>query len=146
MQKPKVVKPASSKPKHPRSSRPPKPRSNIVAVAAPASGRAAVVLQYALAQVGKPYVWAASGPRAFDCSGLVMASYARVGIKLPHQSEQIAARGRRVPDGQWMPGDVIHTPGHVAIYLGNGRMVEAANPRAGVRTAPVHGGVAYRFL
>ncbi|WP_260729781.1 C40 family peptidase [Dactylosporangium roseum] len=146
VQKPAVVKPATRTPKNPRGSRPPKPRTNILAVAAPASGQAAVVLQYALAQVGKPYVWAAAGPRAFDCSGLVMASYARVGIGLPHQSEQIAARGHRVPNGQWRPGDIIHTPGHVAIYLGNGRVVEAANPSAGVRTAPVRGGVAYRFL
>ncbi|MET7401301.1 C40 family peptidase [Dactylosporangium sp. NPDC005572] len=112
----------------------------------PPSGAAGTVVSWALGQVGKPYKWAASGPNAFDCSGLVMAAYAKVGVKLPHQSEQIAARGRKVPSGQWRAGDVIHTPGHVAIYLGNGKMVEAANPRAGVRVAPVRGGTAYRFL
>ncbi|WP_432973200.1 C40 family peptidase [Dactylosporangium sp. CA-233914] len=113
---------------------------------APPSGAAGTVVNFALAQVGKPYVYAKAGPEAYDCSGLVMAAYARVGIKLPHQSEQIAARGRQVPSGQWMPGDVIHLPGHVAIYIGNGKMVEAANPSAGVRVAPVRGGTAYRFL
>ncbi|MFG2041987.1 C40 family peptidase [Dactylosporangium sp. NPDC048998] len=113
---------------------------------APPSGAAGTVVNFALAQVGKPYVYGRSGPDAYDCSGLVMAAYARVGIKLPHQSEQIAARGRQVPSGQWMPGDVIHTSGHVAIYIGNGKMVEAANPSAGVRVAPVRGGTAYRFL
>src|SRR5262249_5962938 len=101
-----------------------------IAVAVPASGRAAVVIRFALAQVGKPYVWAAAGPSAYDCWGLVMAAYARVGIRLPHQSGQIAVRGRRVPAGQWMPGDVIYFPGHVALYIGDGKMVEAANPRA----------------
>ncbi|MFB9178261.1 C40 family peptidase [Dactylosporangium sucinum] len=113
---------------------------------APPSGAAGTVVSWALGQVGKPYRYAASGPNAFDCSGLVMAAYARVGVKLPHQSEQIAARGRKVPSGQWRAGDVIHMPGHVAIYIGNGKMVEAANPQAGVRVAPVRGGTAYRFL
>jgi len=113
---------------------------------APPSGAAGTVVSFALAQVGKPYVYAASGPGAYDCSGLVAAAYARVGIKLPHQSEQIAAKGRQVPSGQWMPGDVIHTSGHVAIYLGGGKMVEAANPSAGIRVAPVRGGTTYRFL
>ncbi|WP_432825377.1 C40 family peptidase [Dactylosporangium sp. CA-092794] len=118
------------------------PATNV----APPSGAAGTVVNFALAQVGKPYVYAKSGPNAYDCSGLVMAAYARVGISLPHQSEQIAARGRQVPSGQWMPGDVIHTSGHVAIYIGGGKMVEAANPSAGVRVAPVRGGTAYRFL
>ncbi|MFF5228489.1 C40 family peptidase [Dactylosporangium sp. NPDC000521] len=112
----------------------------------PPSGAAGTVVSFALAQVGKRYVYATSGPNTYDCSGLVSAAYARVGIKLPHQSEQIAARGRRVPSGQWMPGDVIHTSGHVAIYIGGGKMVEAANPSSGVRVAPVRGGTAYRFL
>ncbi|MFC5006613.1 C40 family peptidase [Dactylosporangium cerinum] len=112
----------------------------------PPSGAAGTVVSFALAQVGKRYVYATSGPNTYDCSGLVAAAYARVGIKLPHQSEQIAAKGRRVPSGQWMPGDVIHTSGHVAIYIGGGKMVEAANPSAGVRIAPVRGGTAYRFL
>ena len=120
------------------------PKPAVVTV--PASGRAAIVIQFALAQVGKPYRWAAAGPGAYDCSGLVMAAYARAGIKLPHQSGQIAARGWRVPSGKWMPGDVIHKPGHVAIYLGGGKVVEAANPRVGVRVAPVRGGTAHRFL
>lgn len=119
-----------------------KPATNV----APPSGAAGTVVNFALAQVGTPYVYGAAGPGSYDCSGLVMAAYARVGIKLPHQSEQIAARGRQVPAGQWQPGDVIHFPGHVAIYIGGGKMVEAANPSAGVRIAPLRGGTAYRFL
>jgi cell wall-associated NlpC family hydrolase len=112
----------------------------------PPSGAAGKVVSYALAQVGKRYVYGATGPDSFDCSGLVAASYARVGIKLPHQSGAIATLGRRVPAGQWAPGDVIHTPGHVAIYLGNGKMVAATKPSTGVRIGTVRGGTAYRFL
>jgi cell wall-associated NlpC family hydrolase len=51
-----------------------------------------------------------------------------------------------VPAGQWLPGDVIHTPGHVGIYLGGGQMVAATTPSSGVRIGPVRGGTAYRFL
>ncbi|GAA2582549.1 hypothetical protein GCM10010399_10430 [Dactylosporangium fulvum] len=115
-------------------------------VTVPATGPAAVVISYALAQVGKPYKWGAAGPGAYDCSGLVMASYAKAGIKLPHQSGQIPRRGRKVPAGQWQPGDVIAFPGHVALYIGGNRMVEAANKKSGVRIAPTRGGTAYRFL
>jgi cell wall-associated NlpC family hydrolase len=145
-----AVKPVTHKPpaKKPPTTKPPaakKPAKKLSTVAPP-SGAAGTVVSYALAQVGKPYVYAASGPNAFDCSGLVMAAYKRVGINLPHQSESIAARGRKVPSGQWLPGDVIHTSGHVAIYIGGGKMVEAANPKSGVRIAPVRGGTAYRFL
>ncbi|MER7008732.1 C40 family peptidase [Dactylosporangium sp. NPDC000555] len=140
------AKPSSSvKPSSSKSTKSGSSSKQPATVAAP-SDAAGTVVNFALAQVGKPYVYARSGPDSYDCSGLVMAAYARVGIKLPHQSEQIAARGRQVPSGQWLPGDVIHTSGHVAIYIGNGKMVEAANPSAGVRVAPVRGGTAYRFL
>jgi len=129
----------------PPAIRQPKPPASVPAPA-PATGRAAAVVAFAKAQVGKRYAYGAAGPNTYDCSGLVMASYKKIGINLPHQSEQIAARGRKVPSGQWQPGDVIHTSGHVAIYIGGGKMVEAANPSAGVRIAPVRGGTAYRFV
>ncbi|MGI5242897.1 C40 family peptidase [Dactylosporangium sp. CA-139066] len=141
--KPANTKPATTKKTTSSGS---KPGSSNTTTVKPPSGAAGTVVNFALAQVGKRYVYATAGPNTYDCSGLVMAAYAKVGIKLPHQSEQIAARGRQVPSGQWMPGDVIHMPGHVAIYIGNGKMVEAANPSAGVRIAPVRGGTAYRFL
>lgn len=105
------------------------------AAAPPASRRVGVVIRYALNQVGDRYVWGAAGNGGYDCSGLVMASYARVGVRLPHFSGAIARTGRRVPRSLIRPGDVLGYPGHVAIYLGGGRMVEAANPRVGVRVA-----------
>ncbi|MEV4508174.1 C40 family peptidase [Dactylosporangium sp. NPDC049525] len=146
--RPVVATPGTAKPATTKKPAPKKTTgsSGSTTTVKPPSGAAGTVVSFALAQVGKRYVYATSGPNTYDCSGLVSAAYARVGIKLPHQSEQIAARGRRVPSGQWMPGDVIHTSGHVAIYIGGGKMVEAANPSSGVRVAPVRGGTAYRFL
>lgn len=104
------------------------------------------MVAFALAQVGKRYVWATAGPSTFDCSGLVMAAFARVGVALPHQSGGIAGRGRFIPRDQWAPGDVLIYPGHVAIYLGAGRMVHAANPRRGVLVAAVYGSPTARRL
>ena len=66
--------------------------------------RAQRVLAYALAQRGKPYRWGAAGPNSFDCSGLVMASYARVGIKLPHYTGALLGRGVRVARSSAAPG------------------------------------------
>lgn len=143
MKKPATAKPATTKKPAPKKTT---GANGPATTVTPPSGAAGTVVSFALAQVGKRYVYATSGPDTYDCSGLVAAAYARAGVKLPHQSEQIAARGRRVPSGQWLPGDVIHTSGHVAIYVGGGRMVEAANPGAGVRIAPVRGGTAYRYL
>ncbi len=120
------------------------PKTEVVAV--PASGKAAAIVAYARSKVGGRYVWAAAGPTQFDCSGLVMMALRQVGINVPHQSGAIAARGRRVPAGQWMPGDILVMPGHVAVYAGNGKMIEAANPSAGIRIASTRGGYAVRFV
>lgn len=99
-----------------------------------------MVVAFALAQVGKPYRWGAAGPGSYDCSGLVMASFARAGIRLPHQSGGIARMGRAVPRGSWLPGTVITSPGHVALYIGGGMMVEAPHAGAAVRVVAVRSG------
>jgi len=114
-------------------------RNTQPAPGVPATGNLAAVVNFALSQIGKPYVWGAAGPGAYDCSGLVMASYARIGKKLPHQSEAIAAMGTYVPKSQWQAGTVLHWPGHVAIYLGGGRMVHASHPGVPVKIADVYG-------
>lgn len=117
----------------------PPPTKAKSAAPAPASSAAGRVVAFALAQVGKPYVWAAAGPRAFDCSGLVMAAYATVGVRLPHQSESLLGYGRTVSRSQLQPGDVIWPyHGHVMIYIGDGKIVEAANPRQGVRVSTIY--------
>jgi len=124
------------------ATRPIAPAVRAAAAPASASGSSAVVA-FALAQVGKRYVWAAAGPFAYDCSGLVVAAFARIGVRLPHQSGQIMARGTPVSRANLRPGDVIGLADsggfyHVLIYIGNGRVVEAANPQQGVRTGPLY--------
>ena len=111
---------------------------------ATATGRAAQIVNYALAQVGKPYRWAAAGPYAYDCSGLVMMALRQVGISVPHQDGWIlnANQGWRVSRSDLRPGDLVWPhAGHVAIYLGNGRIVHAAGYRYGVIT-----GTLYSFM
>ena len=107
-------------------------RTAAPAVAAPVaagSQAARVAVQTALAQVGKPYVWGASGPGAFDCSGLTMYSYAAAGVALPHSSSAQSSMGTPVSRGQLQPGDLVffYSPvSHVGMYIGNGQMVHAS--------------------
>lgn len=103
--------------------------SRSVARTATAASRLQTVINYAMAQRGDPYVWGAAGPNTWDCSGLVMAAYARVGIRLPHQSGQMLAYGRKVTRAQLRPGDLVwpHS-GHVVMYIGGGKIIEAPKP------------------
>lgn len=104
------------------------------------SSRALTAVRYALAQLGKPYVWDAAGPWGFDCSGLILAAYARVGVWLPHQSEAQMNYGIPVSRWQLRPGDVLQPYfGHVVMYVGNGMIVEAARPGVGVEEVPLYG-------
>lgn len=101
--------------------------------------RARVIINFALAQVGKPYVFGADGPGSYDCSGLVKAAFARVGIHLPHQTGQLVHRGRRVSRAALQPGDLVFPDsGHVGIYLGRGKMVHASNPRTDIKVSTVY--------
>jgi len=106
----------------------------------PVSGRAGVAVQTALAQLGDPYVWGADGPDSFDCSGLMMYAWGKAGVSLPHSSKEQASSGRRVSKDQLMPGDLVfyYSPiSHVAMYIGNGRIVHASHPGAPVKTDPI---------
>ena len=106
----------------------------------PASGRAAAAVEYALAQVGDAYVWGAAGPNAFDCSGLTMMAWAQAGVSLPHSSRMQFGSGAPVSSDDLQPGDLVfyYSPiSHVSIYIGNGLIVDAANPSADVRVAGV---------
>jgi hypothetical protein len=105
------------------------------------------VIGAAIGQIGKPYLWAAAGPNAFDCSGLTQYTYAAAGVSLPHQSGMIWSRCDAVGRSQLLPGDLVFraqlpagmvTPTqaasiyHVGIYEGGGRVIEARGTAYGV--------------
>jgi peptidoglycan DL-endopeptidase CwlO len=102
------------------------------------SGAAAVAIAFALAQLGKPYQWGAAGPAAYDCSGLVFAAYASAGIGIGRTTFQRRQDGPAVQLSQLQPGDLLFSagsdgtdadPGHVVMFLGGGRVIQA--PRSG---------------
>jgi len=101
------------------------------------NGRAAAAVQFALSQVGESYVAAQAGLRAYDCSGLTLAAWRQSGVSLTHYSKAQYSQTRRVPVSQIRPGDLVFYFGsgahHVAMYVGNGKMVSASNPEAGVQ-------------
>jgi peptidoglycan DL-endopeptidase CwlO len=102
-------------------------------------------LRAAESRQGLPYVWGAAGPSAFDCSGLVQWAFGQAGIRMPRVADDQARAGPAVPVSELEPGDLLfyHTdptaPGyisHVAIYLGNGWMIQAPEPGLGVQIVP----------
>jgi cell wall-associated NlpC family hydrolase len=99
-----------------------------------AGGRVKAVISYAVSHVkGAQYVRGASGPKAFDCSGFTLAAYRVAGISLPHSSRSQYSVGRAVSRSDLKPGDLIfwYSPiHHVGLYLGNGMIAHARNPRA----------------
>jgi len=107
----------------------------------PASGRAAAAVKFAMAQVGKAYVYGAAGPNAYDCSGLTMRAWGAAGVSLPHSSGAQQGSGVRVSESELRPGDLVfyYSPvSHVGMYIGNGLIVNALNPGAGVRVSGLH--------
>lgn len=115
----------------------------------PAGTPPAVVatLGYAVRQLGQPYVWGGTGPRGFDCSGLVMMAYQAAGITLPRTTFQQANVGTPVYSlNQLKPGDLLFAagsdgtpdnPGHVGLFLGSGLVIEAAETGKPVMITPL---------
>ncbi|ALV34034.1 C40 family peptidase [Streptomyces sp. CdTB01] len=102
--------------------------------------RAAAAVQYAYSKLGSPYVWGATGPDAFDCSGLVQSAYRSAGVSLPRTTYAQIDAGRRVSRSELLPGDLVFFYSgisHVGIYIGNGQMIHAPNPAEPVKIAPV---------
>ncbi|MFB4284994.1 C40 family peptidase [Nonomuraea sp. MTCD27] len=99
----------------------------------------AAVIAYAHAQLGKPYLWGAEGPAAFDCSGLTMRAYQAAGISIPRVAADQWRHGPPVRLGQEQPGDLAFFrmeadgPGHVGLVIGNRQMIHAPNRRSVVR-------------
>jgi cell wall-associated NlpC family hydrolase len=115
-------RPASSTPPAAGSAAPPPPTG--------IGGNVAAVIRYAYAQLGKPYLWGAAGPNAFDCSGLTMMAWAQAGVSLPHSSRAQIGVGRQVSKSELQPGDLIYrySPiSHVSLYVGNGQQIAATH-------------------
>ncbi|HEY2490355.1 MAG TPA: bifunctional lytic transglycosylase/C40 family peptidase [Streptosporangiaceae bacterium] len=107
--------------------------STLVSTAVP-NHVVSVAIAYAKAQIGKPYLWGGTGPDAFDCSGLVMMAYRQAGVNIPRTSEEQWAWGPKIQPGHEEPGDLVFfagsdgtqtNPGHVALVIGKGKMIEA---------------------
>jgi cell wall-associated NlpC family hydrolase len=110
------------------------------------SGELVTMLKAAESRLGMPYVWGGDGPKDFDCSGLVQWSFRQAGLVMPRVAADQALTGPRVPLSKLEPGDLLfyHTDpsapnyiSHVAIYLGDGRMIQAPEPGLDVEVVPV---------
>jgi cell wall-associated NlpC family hydrolase len=107
------------------------------------SAAAQIAIDMAMAQRGKPYVWAADGPSSFDCSGLTAFAFAAAGVALPHSSRMQSQMGQAVSRDQLQPGDLVffYSPvSHVGIYIGDGQMVHAPTSGDVVKVAPIMSG------
>lgn len=107
----------------------------------PGAAMRASAMNAALGKIGVPYVWGAVGPKAFDCSGLVLWSFNKVGISLPRTSKAQSRVGKPVSKGELRPGDLVffYTPvSHVGIYIGNGKFVHASEPGKPVKISPLN--------
>lgn len=101
------------------------------------SAAAAGAVQFATAQVGKPYVWGATGPDSYDCSGLQYAAYKSVGVSIPRISQLQMYYGTSVPVSSAIPGDLLFPePGHVVMCIGGGQCVESPHTGLNVRIRP----------
>ena len=110
------------------------------------AGVAGSAIRFALGEVGKPYVWGATGPNTYDCSGLILRAFQAAGIDLPRVSREQFTAGGHVPVAQAQPGDLLFyatdpqdpaTIHHVMLYMGDDRMVEAPYSGEAVRVRPV---------
>jgi cell wall-associated NlpC family hydrolase len=92
---------------------------------------AARAVSLARTQLGAPYRWGGASPSGFDCSGLVMWVYGRLGLSLPHNAAALYSVGRPVTRSKLRPGDLLFFSGlgHVGLYIGRGRMIHA--PQSG---------------
>nr|BFD83328.1 C40 family peptidase [Streptomyces sp. Xyl84] len=107
-----------------------------------ATGSVASVIAFVKAQVGKAYIPGATGPSAYDCSGLVQTAFKQVGVSLPRVSQDQSTVGTQVSLSNLQPGDILYWGGrgsayHVAVYVGDGMFVGAQNSSTGVVERPL---------
>ena len=110
------------------------------ATQAPDASRAVRAVAAAYSELGKPYVWGATGPGEFDCSGLTQHVWAQAGVQLPRTSQEQAGAGQSVPVSEIRPGDlVVYFSGqtHIGLYVGQGLVIHAPRPGSVVQFAPL---------
>ncbi|MDV6013818.1 NlpC/P60 family protein [Haloechinothrix sp. LS1_15] len=112
----------------------------------PPNGAAETAIRFALGERGKPYVWGATGPDAYDCSGLLLRAYEAAGVTMPRVSRDQYRAGAMLPVEQAAPGDLVfwahdtsdpNTIHHVAMYIGDGEIVEAQQTGVPVHTRDI---------
>ncbi len=107
-----------------------------------ASGNARTALDFAYAQVGKPYIWGGTGPNGYDCSGLTQAAWAAAGVSLPRTTYDQVNAGTQVSWDSIQPGDLLFfygpNPGHVGMYAGDGVMVHASTSSKPIGTVTLN--------
>ncbi|MFB8038507.1 NlpC/P60 family protein [Streptomyces sp. NPDC056004] len=104
------------------------------------NARAAEAVAFAYGALGKPYVWGATGPSSFDCSGLTQAAWRSAGVSLPRTTYTQINAGQRVSRSELAPGDLVFFYSgisHVGLYIGNGQMIHAPRTGSPVRIAPI---------
>jgi cell wall-associated NlpC family hydrolase len=111
-------------------------------------GGAGAAVKFACAQIGKPYVWGAEGPNAYDCSGLMLAAWAKAGVSLPHNAAQQRRVTATVSRGELRPGDLVFYYSdlhHVGMYVGGGWVVHASRAGVPVRMKKVDDGPIHSY-
>ena len=116
--------------------------SGALSDARPPSEMGDRAVHYAVKQIGKPYQWGGAGPKSYDCSGLTSQAWEHAGRAIPRTSQEQWAQLRHVPLAELRPGDlVVYFPEatHVALYLGDGMVVQAPRPGTRIKVSPIAG-------